>query len=129
MRLPTDAGATGAVTKEQWGTLVDVDKAGPAGLAMGELAVRRGMAINSATALVDRLVHAGLLERRHDLADRRVVRVAATAEGSRLRQAIAARRRERAERLLGALTPDELERLRASLPVLERLAELAVRGS
>ena len=125
LRLPTEAPGVGGVTKEQWGALVDAGRAGECGLSMSELAARRGMALNSATALVDRLVHAGLLERSHDTADRRVVRVALTPAGQRLREAVAAVRLIEYQRILGELTVDERARLEAALPALERLAEIA----
>lgn len=125
LRLPTEAPGVGAVTKEQWWTLVEVGKADPDGISMSELAARRGMAINSATALVERLCLAGLLERRHDASDRRVVRVTLTPEGRRVRGAISALRRAEYERLLASLSADELQTLHAAVPALARLAEVA----
>ena len=127
LHLPTEAPGAGGVTKEQWGTLVEAGHAGTAGLAMGELAARRGMAVNSATAVVERLVHAGLVERVADPADRRVVRVRLTAAGVRVRDAVAALRRAEYLRLLEQLTPEERERLAAAIPALARLAEAAGR--
>jgi DNA-binding MarR family transcriptional regulator len=85
------------------------------------------MALNSATALVDRLVNAGLLERRHDENDRRVVRVKVTAEGLSLRKAISGVRRAKYDRLLGQLSQADLERLHAAVPALSRLADVAAR--
>jgi DNA-binding MarR family transcriptional regulator len=127
LSLPTEAAGAGAVTKEQWGALGEVDKDGADGISMGELAARRGMALNSATALVDRLVNAGLLERRHDENDRRVVRVRVTAEGLSLRKAISGVRRAKYDRLLGQLSQADLERLHAAVPALSRLADVAAR--
>ena len=127
LHLPTEAPGAGGVTKEQWGTLVEVGHAGRTGISMGELAARRGMAVNSATALVERLVHAGLAERMADAADRRVVRVRLTAAGERLRDAIAEVRRAEYLRLLEQLSPEERERLAAAIPALARLAETAGR--
>ncbi len=127
LRLPTEAPGAGAVTKEQWGVLVEIDKAGPAGLSMGELAAQRGMSMTSATALVDRLVNAGLVERRHDMSDRRVVRASLTPAGRRLRSAIGQARMAEYDRLLSALTAEEMDRLRAAIPALHRLAEAAGR--
>lgn len=128
LRLPTEAEGVGGVTKEQWGVLADLGRAGATGLSMGELAGRRGMSLTSATALVDRLVHAGLVARRHDEADRRVVRVQLTADGARLRSAVARVRLSEYERLLAELTPEERSRLEAAVPALERLAEVTARG-
>jgi DNA-binding MarR family transcriptional regulator len=124
-RLPTEAPGVGAVTREQWSALVEVVKAGTEGLSMGELAGRQGMALNSATALVDRLVNAGYLERRADPADRRVVRVGATPAGVELKGAIGEARRMEYERWLARLSPEDLAALRAALPALAHLAGLA----
>jgi DNA-binding MarR family transcriptional regulator len=124
-RLPTEAPGVGAVTREQWSALVEVVKAGTVGLSMGELAGRQGMALNSATALVDRLVNAGYLERRADPADRRVVRVGATPAGVELKGAIGEARRMEYERWLARLSPEDLVALRAALPALAHLAGLA----
>jgi DNA-binding MarR family transcriptional regulator len=123
LRLPTDAPGIGAVTREQWFVLLEVVKKGPDGLSMGELAGRQGMALNSATALVDRLVNAGLLERRPDLADRRVVRITATRAGGKLKAAISAVRRAEYQRLLAELSEEETAALRAAMPALAHLAE------
>ena len=126
-RLPTHAPGLGGVTREQWSVLLEVSKAGPDGLTMGELAGRLGMALNSATALVDRLVTAAHLERRSDPADRRIVRVGVTAAGSSLTVAIKAARRAEYDRLLAELTPEQLEALRRAVPALDRMAEAAKR--
>jgi DNA-binding MarR family transcriptional regulator len=126
-RLPTEVPGVGGVTREQLPVLGEVAKAGDPGLSMGELAGRTGLALNSATALVDRLVVAGLLERRQDVNDRRVVRVSATAAGHQLREAILAARRAEYERLLAELSPEDLMALRAAVPALARLAEAARR--
>lgn len=48
---------------------------------MGQIARTLGVTMPSATALVDRLVEAGLAEREHDTADRRVVFARASAAG------------------------------------------------
>jgi DNA-binding MarR family transcriptional regulator len=129
LRLPTEAPGIGAVTREQWFVLLEVVKEGPDHLSMGELAGRQGMALNSATAIVDRLVNAGLLERRPDPADRRVVRVSATPAGGRLKAAISAARRAEYQRLLAELSTEDLAALGAALPALAHLAEAAHRTS
>ncbi len=127
-RLPTEVPGVGGVTRDQLPVLGETGKAGPDGLSMGELASRAGMAVNSATAIVDRLVAAGLLERRPDASDRRVVRVSVTAEGARLREAISGARRAEYGRMLAELAPEELAAIAAALPAFERLAEIAGRG-
>lgn len=125
--LPTEAEGVGGVTKEQWGALVEMHKGGAEGVMMSELAGRRGMALNSASALVERLVQQGLVERRSDALDRRVVRVRLTPAGDHVYEAVAARRRAHHARLLGELTPEQRTALSAAVPALARLAELAGR--
>lgn len=121
-RLPTEVERVGGVTREQWGTLVDIGRGCAGGVSMGELATGRGMSLNSASALVDRLVSAGLVERRQDQADRRVVRVVLSSQGKELKDAISAARSAEHERILGELSPAEVEALRAALPALTKLA-------
>ena len=68
---------------------------------MGELAEAVGVALSTATQLVERIEKRGLVRREHsDPDDRRVVRLALTDEGRRL---LAERRRLRRERLAAAL--------------------------
>lgn len=54
------------------------------GLTMGELAASQRVAVSTMTRVVDQLVSRGLVERRPDASDRRVLRVFPTAEGRRL---------------------------------------------
>lgn len=121
-RLPTEVEGVGGVTREQWGTLMDIGRGCAGAVSMGELAAGRGMSLNSASALVDRLVSAGLVERRHDEEDRRVVRVVLSAQGKELKEAIAAARSAEHERILGELSGAEVETLWEALPALAKLA-------
>jgi len=54
------------------------------GLTMGELAASQRVAVSTMTRVVDQLVSRGLVDRRADVADRRVLRVFLTGEGRRL---------------------------------------------
>ncbi len=101
----------------------------------------------SVTGIVDRMEQRGLIERRRDDEDRRVVRVALTDAGRQLIVGVAAERRERLVYLLEQLTDDELagflrgsralrlarERLHASLaagePPTARTSHLAREAS
>jgi DNA-binding MarR family transcriptional regulator len=63
------------------------------------------------TQILDRLETAGLVERGPDPSDRRKVLVGLTPEGLRIAQQANASYRRQRERVLGALTDDEVERL------------------
>lgn len=95
-------------------------------LTMSELASGRGVALNTATSLVDRLVAAGLAERRGDATDRRVVRVVITANGARVVQELRAVRRRLTRQMLDELADDEVAGILTAMPALVRLARLAV---
>lgn len=88
-------------------------------VTMRELARDLDVSESSATAVTDRLVRQGLVERRDDPADRRVVRLALSPTGSalvdRLDEAVASKTSE----MLSALTDTQLEQL---IDILETLA-------
>jgi 4'-phosphopantetheinyl transferase len=86
-------------------TVLETD--GP--VPMGALADSLDVSQASATGIVDRMEQRGLIERRRDDEDRRVIRVALTEAGTRLLAGVAADRRERLAVLLGELTDDELD--------------------
>src|SRR6266542_2998983 len=73
---------------------------------MGQIARTLGVAMPSATALVDRLVELGLAEREHDTADRRVVFARASAAGVALVARFRRVGEERMRHILGYV-PDE----------------------
>jgi len=78
-------------------------------LTMRGLAESLDVSQASATGIVDRMAQRGLVERRGDPDDRRVVRVALTATGRQLIEGIAAERKERLGRLLEELSDDDLD--------------------
>jgi DNA-binding MarR family transcriptional regulator len=119
-RLPTEIPGLGKVTFEQYQMLSHLVANGPS--SMGELASARGIALNSATALIDRLVSAGFVERAHDEVDRRVVRVAATALGDELVARLKLTRRAAFRTMLEDLSDADVEALVAALPALDRLS-------
>ncbi len=103
-------------------TVLETDGSVP----MGTLADSLDVSQASATGIVDRMEQRGLIERRRDDEDRRVVRVALTEDGSRLLAGVAAERRERLGILLGELTDDELDGfLRGSRALREARTRLA----
>ena len=68
-----------AVTPPQWGVLsllIEQD-----GLAIGAISQKRGVDAPTITGIIKRLEQNGLVERRHDLEDRRQVKVYLTSEG------------------------------------------------
>lgn len=103
-------------------TLATVERTGPRRIT--DLAVIEGVTQPSMTALVTCLERSGLVERRPDPRDQRVVLVALTAAGQ---DYLRSRRRAGAEafaRLIGKLPPAEIAALLAAAPALQHLYEL-----
>jgi DNA-binding MarR family transcriptional regulator len=103
-------------------TLATVERTGPRRIT--DLAAIEGVTQPSMTALVTVLERAGLVERRQDPRDQRVVLVALTAAGT---DYLRSRRRAGAEafaRLIDKLPPDEIATLLAAAPALQHLHEL-----
>jgi DNA-binding MarR family transcriptional regulator len=93
------------------------------GVSIADAAARLRVAPNTVSTLVGRLADAGVLERRVDEADRRVVRLTLT---SGLRRRVEAWRDRRVDALddaLAKLSPEERDRLDEAVPVLVRLAD------
>jgi DNA-binding MarR family transcriptional regulator len=109
--LPNEVEGLAKVTTEQYGVLSHVLERGS--VSMSELAVARNVALNTATSLVDRLVSAGLVERRGDPADRRVVRVVLTPRGETLMDQLRTIRRAAVRGVLDELS-DELRQAAAA---------------
>lgn len=87
-------------------------------LRMADLAARLGVVPRSATGLVDSLEDAGLVSRSPDPTNRRSILVAPTEKGRTMRTLMAAARREAAEELFSALSPEQRESLRVLLAAL-----------
>ncbi|HKN96723.1 MAG TPA: MarR family transcriptional regulator [Pseudonocardiaceae bacterium] len=103
-------------------TMSTLSRTGP--LRLTDLAAVEGIAQPSMTSLVTGLERAGLVERRPDPADRRVVLVALTDAG---REHLRTRRQHGAERLaalVDQLSEEDRAALAAALPALHRLHEL-----
>jgi DNA-binding MarR family transcriptional regulator len=105
-------------------TMSTIDRTGPRRLT--ELAAVEGVAQPSMTSLVTGLERGGLVERRPDPNDGRVVLVALTDAG---RAHLKARRESGAEwfaTLVGELSEEDASALATALPALNRLRELEV---
>ncbi|WP_033337552.1 MarR family transcriptional regulator [Catenuloplanes japonicus] len=87
----------------------------PGGINLRGLADRLGVVISSASRLCDRLVAAGLLERRQSDEDRREVLVRLSDSGRRLLGEVRSRRRERLAQVLSRMTPEDRAALRRGL--------------
>ncbi|MDI6825369.1 MAG: MarR family transcriptional regulator [Bacillota bacterium] len=79
------------------------------GLTSGELASRLGVDPSAATRMVDALVRQGLVHRKADVSDRRVVRLALTSRGRRLWSLVDESMTERSRAVLRRLPPDRQE--------------------
>ena len=98
---------SGALSLVHVNVLAVLDVDGP--LPMRALAETLDVSQASATGIVDRMEQRGLVERHRDDEDRRVVRVALTADGRRLIDGMAAERRGHLAKILDTLTDAELE--------------------
>ena len=116
----------GGLTSTQLSVLASVAIRGP--IVLGELADREGINPTMLSRVVGKLEDAGLVQRDSDQEDRRVVRVAVTPAGVKLRKRLLAdRSRLLAERLSG-FDDETISTLVAAIPSLELLAdELAPR--
>jgi DNA-binding MarR family transcriptional regulator len=82
--------------------------ASPNGITMHEIAEHQNCAMSTATALVDRLEKQGLVERRSDPDDRRVVRIVSTDQAQSFIACAREGKRGMAEKLLAPLNDQEL---------------------
>ena len=85
---------------------------------MRELARRLGGSFSNATVLVDRLVARGLVERRAEPQDRRVVLVRTADKGQQLIDQLVTSWRTLSTSLLESLTPEDLSKVHEVLRVL-----------
>ena len=101
------------VTVPQWRVLVMVDSRGPLNLA----AVAAGLDVNpsNASRICDRLIKAGLLDRRESATDRRNITLTLTAAGRRLVTKVVRHRRRAITRVLRGMAPKDRELLATAL--------------
>jgi len=108
------------VTLTQYRTLVVLASRGPQSLAA--LAEAVDVAPPTATRMCDRLVRKGLIQRRHERGDRRLIRLTLAREGEVLVNAVTERRRSEIAGLLAAIP---LHQQTALIDSLQRLAGAA----
>jgi len=101
--------------------LFAVGREGP--LTAGDIARRERLAKPSVTAAIEKLAAAGLVERRADNSDGRVVWVAITASGRRRIDARRARRTAWLTIRLDKLDPADVETLSRAADIVDRLVE------
>lgn len=95
-------------------------------VTMNELSEAMGLASSTMTRMVDHLVRKGLVGRRHDDEDRRVVRVWLTAEGKRVRCALESERQYLMERVLGEIEENERPTVLSALQKVAKLIRKAM---
>ena len=100
-----------------------INREGP--ITLGRLAAEEHLAPPSVTKAVDKLVAQGLVERRSDSRDHRVVRVEISAGGRRLILSSRKRRTAWLATRLEQLPPEELDLLARAATVLDRLTRIA----
>jgi DNA-binding MarR family transcriptional regulator len=115
----------GSLSIVQLHVLTVLEASGP--VPMGKLADALDVSVASATGIVDRMEQRGLVERRGDEADRRVVVVHATDAGLAVFKDLAKMRQAGLVNILERLTNDELKALLIGLRAMSkaRAAQLA----
>lgn len=98
-------------------TVLEAD--GP--LSMSKLAEALDVSVASTTGIVDRMEQRGLVERRHQPDDRRVILVHATDAGDSVFRDLAMERRKHLAALLDRMTDAELESFLTGLRALRRV--------
>jgi DNA-binding MarR family transcriptional regulator len=104
------------VTLTQYRSLIVLASRGPQSLAT--LAEAVAVTPPTASRLCERLVRKGLIARREDRRDRRQVRLALTAAGRELVDAVTRRRRAEIARLLESVAPDAQRQMVGALRAL-----------
>jgi len=111
----------GGVTSSQVSALATVERLGTP--TLGELAASEQVQPPSMTKMVVGLERAGLVTRLEEAADRRIVRVALTAEGRRTLQRSRSLRNAYLARRLRRLSDAERSSLEGAVALLERLVQ------
>lgn len=110
------------VTMPQMKALILVYGSGNNSLRMGQMASALGVALSTATGIVDRLVEQGLLERQEDPEDRRSVVVRLTKRGWETMERPHRAMQQRLAHVLGLLDTDDLRGLARALEAVYEAA-------
>ncbi|KNH19620.1 ArsR family transcriptional regulator [Arthrobacter sp. ZBG10] len=94
------------------------------GITVAEVAARLGRQLSNVSAQLRELVALGLVTRTRDAADKRYVALHATAESRRIKSLLEGAWAGALATATDKLTADDLARLAAALPALERLAAI-----
>jgi len=108
------------VTSPQLRVLVLMARHGPQ--TPGDVAAELGIHASNATRLSDKLVRAGLVERREHPADRRYVRLTLTRRGRRLVEHVIGHRRQAIADVFAAMPPEEREAATRAFAAFARAA-------
>lgn len=92
------------------------------GMRMSELADELGIGLAAASALADRMTRRGLITRKADEEDRRIVHLAVTTRGRHLLERLERGSTEHFAKLIARMTPTEREALAATLRAFVRLS-------
>jgi DNA-binding MarR family transcriptional regulator len=128
-RAAVDALADLDLTAGAFFALLELDAAGPKGLAPSELARRLAVARRTATLYVDILTRQGWVERHAHPDDRRMVLARLTPVGNRLLTELGSAYKRRLASLLGEISPIQAERLRQLLALVPLDAERTPQSS
>jgi DNA-binding MarR family transcriptional regulator len=115
--------AAGNLTVSQLSILTTLIDQGPA--RMSDLAASERVRAPTARGAILRLLRLGLVTRRRDWSDQRVVRIDITARGRSVQHKAAAARKQRIAAGLAQLNRQDREALRRALPLLELIAQTA----
>lgn len=110
----------GEVTLGQYRVLVLLCSLGPQRVV--DLAEALAVSQPNATRICGRLSQKGMVRRSRSSADRRTVRVSATAEGRQVVDQVSAARREELGRIVGNMTSDHRDRLVEALSIFTAAA-------
>ena len=113
--------AEAPLSPTQTAVLATIDRRGP--LTLGELAEAERVQPPTITAAVGRLEHQGLVQRRREPNDRRVVRVRVTADGAELLDQARSRKSAYLEQRLASLSARERATLERAASILEGILE------
>jgi DNA-binding MarR family transcriptional regulator len=104
------------ITPPQWGALSLL--LAHDGLTIGTMAQKRGVDAPTATGIITRLEQNGLLERRHEREDRRVVKIYLTEEGREIAHTLVSTVEHFEQRIKRQFSEGELDRFLAHLQQL-----------